>query len=141
MSVPAMPSHKARGRLVRFLAVGGGTAAAQFGLLAALKGRLHDTTAYTISWLLATALHYLANRFWAFPSTRHDTGRQFGEYLFTIAVSFVINFGCFRLFHHTFGLDVMWATFWSVPPATIVVFLLLNYRVFRAPGIKRGETH
>jgi len=26
---------------------------------------------------------------------------------------------------------VMWAAFWAIPPSTIVVFLILNYRVFR----------
>ena len=26
---------------------------------------------------------------------------------------------------------VMWAAFWAIPPSTVVVFLILNYRVFR----------
>ena len=118
-------------RLLRFLVVGGGSAAVQFGVLAVLKGMESDTLAFSISWVLSTTTHYLFNRFWALPSARPDTGKQFGEYLFTIAVSFAINVGVFRLCQEMFGLGRGWATFWAIPPSTVVVFLLLNYRVFR----------
>ena len=118
-------------RFARFLCVGGGSAAVQFGVLALLKGRMGDTLAFSVSWVLSTTTHYLANRFWALPSGRHDPGKQFGEYLFTIAVSFAINVGVFRLCQEMFGLGRGWATFWAIPPSTVVVFLLLNFRVFR----------
>ncbi|MBL9199527.1 MAG: GtrA family protein [Opitutaceae bacterium] len=127
-----LTDREARLRLFRFLAVGGGSALVQFGVLALLKGRMGDTLAFSISWMLSTATHYLANRFWALPSGRHDPGKQFGEYLFTIAVSWVINVAVFSACQRFFGLGLMWATFWAIPPSTIVVFLLLNYRVFRA---------
>lgn len=127
-----LTDREARLRLFRFLAVGGGSALVQFGVLALLKGRMGDTLAFSISWMLSTATHYLANRFWALPSGRHDPAKQFGEYLFTIAVSWVINVAVFSACQKFFGLGLMWATFWAIPPSTIVVFLLLNYRVFRA---------
>ena len=127
-----LTDREARLRLFRFLAVGGGSALVQFGVLALLKGRMGDTLAFSISWMLSTATHYLANRFWALPSGRHDPAKQFGEYLFTIAVSWVINVAVFSACQRFFGLGLMWATFWAIPPSTIVVFLLLNYRVFRA---------
>lgn len=66
------------------------------------------------------------------PSARPDAGLQFGEYLITIALSFVINVVAFKVGHDAMGLSVMWAAFWAIPPSTLVVFLLLNYRVFRA---------
>ncbi|MBI5766613.1 MAG: GtrA family protein [Verrucomicrobia bacterium] len=119
-------------RGARFLVVGGGSAAVQFGVLALIKGRMNDTVAFTISWMLSTMTHYLANRFWALPSGRHDPAKQFGEYLFTIAVSWVINVAAFTVCQRFFDLGLMWATFWAIPPSTVVVFLLLNYRVFRA---------
>ena len=121
-------------RFVRFLAVGGGSAAVQFGLLALIRGRMDDTLAFSLSWALSTVTHYLANRFWALPSGRHDPGKQFGEYLFTIGVSLVINTAAFTACQRFLGLGLMWATFWAIPPSTIVVFALLNYRVFRAKG-------
>ena len=120
-----------RMRLLRFLVVGGGSAGVQFGVLAVLRGRMGDTLAFSVSWILSTTTHYLANRFWALPSGRHDPARQFGEYLFTIAVSYAINVAAFAACQKIFGLGLMWATFWAIPPSTVVVFLLLNYRVFR----------
>ena len=123
-------------RFARFVVVGGGSAAVQFGLLAVLKGRMGDTLAFSLSWMLSTTTHYLANRFWALPSGRHDPAKQFGEYLFTIAVSYGINTAAFVAGQRFFGLGLMWATFWAIPPSTVVVFLLLNYRVFR----KRKES-
>ena len=82
--------------------------------------------------IVSTATHYLANRFWALPSARHDSARQFAEYLFTVAVSWVINTLAYYVCRQTFGLSIEWATLWAIPPSTVVVFLLLNYRVFRA---------
>lgn len=104
----------------------------QFLVLAALKPRMNATAAFSISWVVSTATHYLANRFWALPSARHDTAKQLGEYLFAVALSYGINLGAFQICRHAIGLGVMWSAFWAIPPSTVVVFLLLNYRVFRA---------
>lgn len=131
MTKAKLPDRETQVRFVRFIAVGGGSAAVQFAVLAGLKGRMGDTLAFSISWVLSTATHYLANRFWALPSARADASRQFGEYLFTVGVSYVITLGAFKIAHDVIGLSVMWATFWAIPPSTAVVFALLNYRVFR----------
>ena len=128
----ALPDRETQMRLARFALVGGGSAAVQFAVLAWLKTWLGATVAFSVSWVVSTAAHYFANRFWALPSARHDASMQLGEYLFTIALSFVINVAAFKLGHDVIGLSVMWAAFWAIPPSTIVVFLLLNYRVFRA---------
>ena len=42
-----------------------------------------------------------------------------------------INVAAFKIGRDGIGLSVMWAAFWSIPPSTVVVFLMLNYRVFR----------
>ena len=118
-------------RFLRFLVVGGGSAGAQFLILAWLKHWMSPTLAFSVSWVISAAMHYLANRYWALPSARSDTVQQFGEYLFALAVSYAINVGAFKLFHDVAGLGVMWAAFWAIPPSTVVVFLLLNFRVFR----------
>jgi len=117
-------------RLVRFLAVGAGSALVQIAVLRALKDRCGETLAFSISWVVSTTTHYFANRFWALPSGRDDTAQQLGEYLFAVALSYVINLGAFKLFRTKAGLSQTWATLWAIPPSTIVVFLLLNYRVF-----------
>jgi putative flippase GtrA len=119
-------------RLFCFLVVGGGSALVQLVVLRGLKTRMNETLAFSISWVVSTTTHYLANRFWALPSTRNDPARQLGEYLFAVALSYVINLGAFKLLRQKFGLSTMWATAWAIPPSTVVVFLLLNYRVFAA---------
>jgi putative flippase GtrA len=79
---------------------------------------------------VSTTTHYFANRFWALPSVRDDAAQQLGEYLFAVVVSYVINLGAFKLLRNKFKLSPTWATLWAIPPSTIVVFLILNYRVF-----------
>ena len=117
-------------RLLRFLAVGAGSALVQVAVLRALKPRMKETLAFTVSWIVSTTTHYFANRFWALPSARNDTAQQLGEYLFAVAVSYVINLAVFKLLRVRFKLSTTWATLWAIPPSTIVVFLILNYRVF-----------
>ena len=117
-------------RIARFLVVGAGSALVQVAVLRALKSRMNETMAFSISWVVSTTTHYLANRFWALPSARQDTAQQLGEYLFAVALSYLINLGAFKLLRLKFGMSATWATLWAIPPSTVVVFLLLNYRVF-----------
>src|SRR5678815_5712610 len=84
-------------RLLRFLVVGAGSALVQVAVLRALKTRMNETFAFSVSWLISTTTHYFANRFWALPSGRNDTAQQLGEYLVAVALSYVINLGMFKL--------------------------------------------
>ena len=117
-------------RLLRFLVVGAGSALVQVVVLRALKARCGETLAFSISWVVSTTAHYFANRFWALPSGRDDTAQQLGEYLVAVALSYLINLAVFKLLRVKFKLSTTWATLWAIPPSTIVVFLILNYRVF-----------
>jgi putative flippase GtrA len=127
-----LTNRESRRRLVRFLVVGGGSALVQLGVIALLKRWMNETAAFSVSWVISTATHYMANRFWALPSGRQDAAKQFGEYLFAVALSYAINFGAFKLCRAVFGLGVEWSTLAAIPPSTVAVYLLLNYRVFRA---------
>jgi len=71
------------------------------------------------------------NRFWALPSTRTDSSRQLLEYLATAGLSYLINLGVFKLCHNGLGLGDLLSTAIAVPPSTVVVFLILHFRVFR----------
>ena len=86
--------------------------------------------AFSLSWVVSTTTHYLANRFWALPSGRIDHTQQFGEYLIAVGLSYVINLSVFKLLRVKFNFSATWATLWAIPPSTIVVFLILNFRVF-----------
>jgi len=135
-----LPDSETRRRVLRFLVVGGGSAGVQFAVLALLRGVMGETLAFSSSWVVSTMAHYLANRFWALPSARTDSGRQLGEYLFAVGLSYVINLAAFKFCTVWIGLGVMWAAFWAIPPSTVVVFLILNYRVFRASRPAAGKT-
>ena len=102
-------------------------------MMGALVSLVHDRAAFAISWVGSTMAHYLCNRFWALPSGRQDSKKQFGEYLLTTGLSLLVQWLGFEAFYSGAGLDAMWSTILAVPPSTVVVFLLLNYRVFRAP--------
>lgn len=126
-------------RFLRFLVVGGTAALVQLSTLALCKRLLPPDGAFTVSFVLATATHYTLNRFWALPSGRRDSLRQLGEYLATAGISYVINLGLFRLALSVIGLGVVWSAVAALPPSTLVVFLLLNYRVFRHGRAGAGE--
>jgi len=128
-------------RAARFLVVGGTSFGVQVAVMTVASDGLGWGTnvAFTVSFVCSTLTHYLLNRFWALPSARVDTGRQAKEYLGTAAISWVINFAVFRLCLDGIGLGKVWATAVAVPPSTVVVFLLLNFRVFRAkPAAREG---
>ncbi len=118
-------------RFVRFLVVGGTAYVVQIATIKAFLYVLGTNLAFTGSFICSTATHYTLNRLWALPSTRVDVGRQFREYLGVAALSYLINFGLFHLCVDVFGLGRIWSTALALPPSTLVVFLLLNYRVFR----------
>jgi putative flippase GtrA len=124
-------------RLLRFLTVGGTTAAVQFLLLWLLTPVWVPTVAFTCAFLGATSVHYFLNRFWALPSYRQDTGRQLGEYLLTVALSYAINVCFFEIGESLLGLSVMWAAVGAAIPAMVAVFLILNYRVFRSAKVNQ----
>jgi putative flippase GtrA len=126
-----LTSRETQVRFFRYLVVGGSACLVQVMSMKLFLGWLGTNLAFILSFMCSTSTHYLLNRFWALPSMRADTLRQLGEYLVTAALSFVINFSLFRLCLDVFGLDKLWSAAVAVPPSTLVVFLLLNYRVFR----------
>lgn len=131
MPVAALSSQKTHSRFIRFIVVGGTAYVVQWLTMKLFAPWFATNIAFTLSFICSTTTHYSLNRFWALPSVRTDSWRQFGEYLATACLSYVINFGLFRLCIDVFGLGKLWATAIAVPPSTLVVFLLLHFRVFR----------
>jgi putative flippase GtrA len=127
-----LSSQEGRRRVARFLVVGGAAYGVQVATMKFFLLGAGTNVAFTLSFMCSTSTHYTLNRFWALPSLRTDTWRQAREYFGTAVLSWVINFALFRLCLDGFGLGKIWATAIAVPPSTLVVFLLLNYRVFRA---------
>lgn len=126
-----LPSRETQVRFLRFLSVGGLSAVVQFLTLKVFQSFFGPDLAFSCSFVCSTSTHYMMNRFWALPSERQDSLKQFTEYLCTAGISYVINLSLFKLCHDVFGLGVMWSAVIALPPSTLVVFLILNYRVFR----------
>ena len=126
-----LPDRPTQVRFLRFFLVGGCGFLVQMASLRGLEEILPPRIAFTAAYVLSVATHYLLNRFWALRSRRSDAGRQFLEYLGTIALSYLISFACFNLFFGGLHLSVMWSTALSIPLDPARCFLLLNYRVFR----------
>jgi len=128
-----LPSPETCKRGARFAVVGGTAYGVQFLATALfLRLRLATDVAFVLGFICSTTTHYTLNRFWALPSRRTDAWRQLREYLGTAALSLAINYALFHLCLDGFGLGKLMSTAIAVPPSTVVVFLLLNYRVFRA---------
>lgn len=127
-----MPDRETRWRFFRFLVVGGTSFGVQVGTMKLALLALGTNAAFVVAFVCSTATHYTLNRFWALPSTRTDAWKQLRDYAGASVVSFVINFSLFHLCHDILGLNEVWATALAIPPSTVVVFLILNYRVFRA---------
>ena len=130
-----LTSRETQVRFARFLVVGAAAYGVQLGTMQAGWRVLGTNFAFALAFVAGLATHYVLNRFWALPSARVDTLRQFKEYLGVAAISFVLNFALFHLCADVFGLGKVWSLAVAVPPSTAVVFLLLNTRVFRAGSV------
>jgi putative flippase GtrA len=117
-------------RLAKYAVVGLIGFVLQWAGVRVLKEVLPARIAFTMAFAIATGSHYTLNRFWALKSTRRDGAKQLVEYLGTVCVSYLVSFTAFNFFFGVVKMSVMWSTVLSVPPSTLVVFLLLNYRVF-----------
>lgn len=119
-------------RLFRFIFSGLTVMGVQVGCLALLTHWWNRSLAFIVSYAFAVLVHYSLNRFWALKSKRTDVARQAGEYAITVLASFVTSFSLFTVASSMLSLSPVWAAILTNPPTTIAVFLVLNFRVFRA---------
>lgn len=118
-------------RFTRFLAVGIATGATQLGLLGLLGKELGSGIAFTIAYMSSILVHYFLNRFWALPSDRMDTKRQFTEYLMTVLLSYMLSLLGVQVLHRLFSVNLVLSALLAAVPTAIIVFIILNFRVFR----------
>lgn len=121
-----------RGRFLRFLISGVVVGVVHVGSLSLFARWWNPSVAFVAAYLCGVAVHYSLNRFWALRSSRQDVGQQTGEYVLTVAASFLLNFLLFQVAIRGFGLTPVWALLLTSPLTTLAVFLVLNFRVFRA---------
>jgi putative flippase GtrA len=126
-----LPSRQTQVRFFRSLTVGATAFVVQACVLWVLKRFLAPLVAFSWAYACSVVTHYSLNRFWALRSARRDSGRQLLEYAGTVVIGWLIQSTVFRFCLHSVGMGIMWANFFAVPPSTVAVILILNYRVFR----------
>jgi putative flippase GtrA len=117
---------------VRFACVGL-TVACFFAGLNALFGRkfgLSPELAFFIAYPPALALHFLLNKIWTFGDRTSTTHNQLGEYLFSVAVTFLIQWPSFLFFQEWMGLRGWFAALLANLLQMSASFALLRWRVF-----------
>jgi putative flippase GtrA len=120
------------GRIARFAAVGV-TVTLFFMGLNALFGwefGLRPQVSFLIAYPPALALHFLLNKLWTFGDRGSTTHHQLGEYLFSVVVTFLIQWPTFLLFQRAFGLPGWVAAGGANLVQMSMSYALLRWRVF-----------
>src|SRR5580704_17584182 len=120
------------GRIIRF-AVVGGLVTLFFMALNALFGRvfgLGPQVSFLIAYPPALALHFLLNKLWTFGDRSTTTHHQMGEYLFSVVVTFLIQWPSFLLFQKVIGLPGWLSAGGANLLQMSASYALLRWRVF-----------
>jgi putative flippase GtrA len=129
------------GRIMRFAAVGG-IVTVFFMALNALFGRvagLRPEVAFLVSYPPALALHFLLNKLWTFGDKTSTTHHQLGEYLFSVVVTFLIQWPAFTLLQKVLGLPGWVAAGGANLLQMSASYGLLRWKVFHGrPASDRG---
>lgn len=128
------------GRILRFAAVGA-VVTVFFMALNALFGRLvglGPELAFIVSYPPALVLHFTLNKLWTFGDRRSTTHHQLGEYLFSVVVTFLIQWPSFLLFHKAMGLPGWIAAGGANLLQMSASYALLRWKVFHASGADVG---
>jgi putative flippase GtrA len=101
--------------------------------LNALFGRvfgLNPQLAFLAAYPPALALHFLLNKLWTFGDRTATTHLQLGEYLFSVVVTFLINWPAFLFFNKAIGLPGWLAAGGANLLQMSASYALLRWRVF-----------
>lgn len=110
---------------LRFVIVGGVTAAIYFGVIFFLIGKLtvEAVTASSIAYIMAVALNYMLHYMWTFKSNEKHYG-AFLRYLAMCAIGFLINFFVLYL-----GINTLENNYVIIQLVAIIGILLWNFLV------------
>jgi putative flippase GtrA len=133
-----LPSRDTQARFLRFLVVGGTAAIVDFATFSGARLILPRIATFVLAYLASTTAHYLLNRFWALPSHREDHARQFLEYIGVALLNLGIRYALFWLCRTQLHLGDLLSYAIALPPTTVIVFILLHLRVFRAAPDQAG---
>jgi putative flippase GtrA len=125
-------------KLFRFGLVGGIVAAFDFGFIWAFSGFVPRLAAVAIAYLLAVALHFCLNRWWVFAALHRPAAAQLPRYALTVSLCWLSTVTITALALSTLTTNVFLAKAGSIPPTTLLGFVLMRSFVFRHPPSSGG---
>jgi putative flippase GtrA len=121
-------------RLVRFACVGGVVTVFFMGFNALLARGFGfgAQSAFLASYPPALALHFTLNKIWTFGDRRATSARHVGDYLFSVVVTFLIQWPAFIALHGMLSLPGWVAAGGANVIQMTASYLFLRHRVFKA---------
>ena len=113
-----------RGTLVRFLIVGGGSTACNYGIYAILYlvFMVHYGLSFIIGYLSGVTFAYFLNRAWTFRITSPSYSEHVWGYFLVYLISLIVGFCCIKFLVVIFYVDPLLANL-----ITIFITTFLNY--------------
>jgi putative flippase GtrA len=128
-----MSSRALLTKLLRFAVVGLLVAAVFMGLNRLLGPAVGKQGAFLLSYPPALAVHFWLNRWWTFTSRTAVTGRQVGEYLGMVAITFVLQWGVFNALSRWTQLPGWLEAGLANVAQTAISFVFMQLRIFGTP--------
>ncbi|HVZ65804.1 MAG TPA: GtrA family protein [Lacunisphaera sp.] len=125
-----LPKESIR-RIFRFGVVGVVVMVSFMGLNWLFGRVLSAQAAFFAAYPPALALHFLLNKLWTFEDRRATSGRHLADYLYTVVVTFLIQWPAFGLALHAFGWPAWLAAGVANLAQMTASFLFMQLRVFR----------
>ncbi len=119
------------------------TVAVFFAALNALFNRafgLGPQLCFLLAYPPALALHFLLNKLWTFNDRTSTTHHQLGEYIFSVIVTFLVQWPAFLLLQKVLGLRGWVSAFGANLLQMSVSFAMLRWRVFHGRPPEDGGT-
>lgn len=127
-------------RLLRFGTVGVLVMFFFMGLNGLLARVVSAQAAFFLAYPPALLVHFLLNKVWTFQDRRTTSGRHIAEYLYTVLVTFLIQWPVFTVCHAVFGFPGWLAAGAANLLQMCASFLLMQVRVFGPPTIGKDES-
>jgi len=94
--------------------------------------KINYLTSISISYFLATSLHFFTNRKLTFNISGKQYYSQIIRYVSVAAVNYIIQICIVKITHRFIGLNLYISLLISIAATTAIGFILLNYWVFRS---------
>lgn len=86
--------------------------------------------AFLAAYPLSVTLHFCLNKWWTFGCARKDSGRQVGEYLLMVGITFLVQAAVFKAVTHFTPLAPWIAAGVANVAQMVITFLAMQRRIF-----------